>query len=200
MKKQVLLIFFIFFNYFSYTSFAQETENELMQTSSEKEILEAEEGVNKHAISFILSHTHIQSGVNNSRGDNWIAAPSFGINYTYLINEKWGIGLHTDIITEEFVVMNKNIQIEDGEDEVIERSYPIASAIMLTYKPFKHIAFLAGGGMEFSKEENFSLVRLGVEAPFEIPGDWEIFGSFTYDINIDAYDSINFGIGISKLF
>ncbi len=43
-------------------------------------------------------------------------------------------------------------------------------------------------------------MRLGVEAPFEIPGAWEVFGAFTYDINIDAYDSINFGIGIAKLF
>ena len=64
----------------------------------------------------------------------------------------------------------------------------------------EHLALMAGGGMEFSKDENFALVRFGVEVPFHIPNNWEIFGALTYDINIDAYDSLSFGFGIAKLF
>lgn len=74
---------------FSITMFSQEKEIENTLKSVKQEFKEEIENPKKHAISFILSHTHIQSGVDNAKGDDWITAPSFGINYTYLINEKW---------------------------------------------------------------------------------------------------------------
>jgi hypothetical protein len=212
MKYQLitLSVLFVFFNYTS--SFSQETEHN--SNSTDHELTDKEEHHEghhkKHAISFVISHTHIKSGVKNDTGDNWIALPSFAINYNYSFNEKWAIGLHNDIIVEEFIVEDKR---ESGHTETfnkqkneeveipgIERSRPLASAIMVTFKPFKHIAFLAGGGMEFSKEENFGLIRFGMEFPFHIPNNWEIFGVTAYDINIDAYNSFTFGIGIAKLF
>lgn len=170
--------------------------------------LHHEEHHKKHAISLVISHTHIRSGVKNNTGDNWMALPSFGINYNYSFNEKWAIGLHNDIIIEEFTVEDPNAngnevelhKNEDPEIEGIERGRPIASAVMLTYKPHEHIALLAGGGMEFSKLENFALIRFGVEFPFHIPNNWEILGVMTYDINIDAYDGFTFGFGLAKLF
>lgn len=60
--------------------------------------------------------------------------PSFGLNYTYAISEKWGIGLHNNIILEDF--MEKD---ESGNDsttrsaiekiETIERGRPISMAM-----------------------------------------------------------------------
>lgn len=204
----ILSILFIVFN--CTHSFSQETE-QIKVNNTDHDLSNQEEHRashhKKHAISFVISHTHIKSGVKNNSGDNWIALPSLGINYNYNFNEKWAIGLHNDIIIEEFVVEdpNKNSSLElqkneESEVEGIERSHPIASAIMLTYKPYEHIALLAGGGMEFSKEEDFALIRLGLEFPFHIPNDWEIFGAMSYDINIDAYNSFTFGFGIAKLF
>ena len=216
MKK--LFFFFSFILFITSTDKVMSQEHE--HQAAEKKASEAayddqqdehHEGHHKkHAISFVLSHTHIKSGVKNNSGDNWLALPSFGINYNYSFNEKWAIGLHNDIIVEEFIVEDPNVdehhetytlkKNEETEIEGIERSHPIASAIMITYKPHEHIALLAGGGMEFSKEENFALIRLGVEFPFHIPNDWEVFGSMAYDINIEAYNSFTFGIGIAKLF
>jgi len=204
-KFVFLSLLFIIFNYFN--SYSQEEKDTTGHHDLENQEVEHDGHHKKHAVSAVISHTHIKSGVKNETGDNWIALPSFALNYNYSINEKWAIGLHNDIIVEEFVVegtsshegnvLHKNEEpIIDG----IERSRPIASAIMVTYKPFEHIAFLAGGGMEFSKEENFALVRLGIEFPFHIPNDWEIFGAMAFDINIDAYNSFAFGIGIAKLF
>ena len=43
-------------------------------------------------------------------------------------------------------------------------------------------------------------MRLGFETPFHIPNNWEIFGSVLFDININAYNSLSFGLGIAKLF
>ncbi len=206
-----LSVIFIFLNY-SY-SFSQESEhhndsNKVHDLESQHEVQEEHhEGHHKkHAISLVISHTHIKSGVKNETGDNWMALPSFGINYNYSFNEKWAIGLHNDIIIEEFIVEDKNhegeIHAKSEEVEIpgIDRGRPIASAVMLTYKPHEHIALLAGGGMEFSKHENFALIRFGVEFPFHIPNDWEVLGVMSYDINIDAYNGFTFGFGIAKLF
>ena len=214
MKSRILFIItlYLIFNY-NY-SFSQEHET---HTKNEKELIVVEEihqeshheegHHKKHAISAVISHTHIKSGVKNDSGDNWIALPSFGLSYNYSINEKWAIGWHNDIIVEEFIVEDPNAHSEntlhknsESEIEGIDRSHPIASAIVITYKPFKHVAFLVGGGMEFSEHENFALVRLGMEFPFHIPNDWEVFGVTAFDINIDAYNSFTFGIGIAKLF
>lgn len=208
MKKIFLFYSFVLLLSFNSKVFSQETED---HHNSDHETIDQEqhhEGHHKkHAISVVMSHTHIKSGVKNNSGDNWIALPSFGINYNYIFNEKWAIGLHNDIIIEEFIVEDPNAhdtvelhKNEGSEIEGITRSHPIASAIMIIYKPFKHVAFLAGGGMEFSKHQDFALIRFGIEFPFHIPNDWELFGGMAYDINIDAYNSFSFGIGIAKMF
>jgi len=213
MKYRLIFLSVIFIIFGHNYTFSQEHKTQVTEEKTDK-IIEKdhqeehqESHHKKHALSVVISHTHIKSGVKNNSGDNWIALPSFGINYNYSFNEKWAIGLHNDIIIEEFVVEdpNKNSlpefhKNEELEVEGIERSRPIASAIMVTYKPFEHVALLAGGGMEFSKEENFALIRFGVEFPFHIPNDWEIFGAMSYDINIDAYNGFTFGFGIAKLF
>ncbi len=212
MKNRILFLIVLFILFSCNFSFSQEHDS----YATDKKVNEIFEDAHheghhkKHAISAVISHTHIRSGIKNDTGDNWIALPSFGINYNYSFNEKWAIGLHNDIIVEEFIVEDtktekyheNSVLKKNEEPEIpgIKRSHPIASAIMITYKPFRHIAFLAGGGMEFSKHENFGLIRFGVEFPFHIPNDWEIFGVTAYDINIDAYNSFTFGIGIAKLF
>ncbi len=156
---------------------------------------EPHENYKKHAISAALSHTHINNGVKDGETVKWEALPSFALNYNFNITDKWAIGIHNDIIIEEFEVESK-----DENKQTTKRTRPVASAIMVSYKAYKHLVLMTGGGMEFSKEEDFGLVRLGLEFPFEIPGEWEIFGALTWDININAYNSVNMGIGITKLF
>ena len=193
MKKYNLVLSLVFFILFHNNSISQETEhNEL--------VVHENEHFKKHAISFVISHTHLKTGVKDNSGDSYLALPSFAINYNYNFNEKWALGWHNDVIIEEFVVSDSGSHQSDDEVKTIDRDKPVSSAIMLTYKPYKHLALLAGGGMEFSKHEDFAVIRIGVEAPFHIPNNWEIFGSFLFDININAYNSISFGMGIAKLF
>jgi hypothetical protein len=183
--------------------FSQENDNDAEHNSEIHE-----EHFHKHAVSLIMSHTHIASGIKDG-ASKWLIVPSIGINYNYNINEKWAIGLHNDLIIEEFEVEDPNSGNHDheafykGYEEPIakiERHNPISSAIMVSYKPIEHLALMAGGGMEFSSGENFGVIRFGLEAPFHIPHNWEVLGSFAYDININAYNSFTLGIGIAKLF
>jgi len=163
--------------------------------------IQEDEPQKKHVLAFAITHTNIGTGIKNDIGDQWIASPSFAMHYSYAINNKWEIGLHSDIILEEFIVEDKRNN-DDEEPEIIgiERSKPITVALMLGYKVYEHIVLIAGGGKEFAKGGNFNVVRFGLDAPFEINNNWEIFGTLTYDIKIDAYDGINFGLGIARLF
>ncbi|WKK64950.1 hypothetical protein [Lutimonas zeaxanthinifaciens] len=159
----------------------------------------------KHAISASVNHTMIFNALKDGENPANITLPSFGLNYTYMINEKWRIGLHSDIIIEDFVVKESaattlNDDHDGGDIRGIERGTPIASCIVGIYKPLPYLGLLAGFGREFSSHEDFTVVRFGIEAPYHLPNNWELFGVVTYDINIDAYQSLTYGVGFGKLF
>jgi len=57
----------------------------------------------KHALSILLAHAHISQGIQNGN-TKWLALPSWMLAYNYRISEQWTIGLHGDIIIEDFEV------------------------------------------------------------------------------------------------
>lgn len=158
-----------------------------------------------HALSASINHTVIFSGVKNGETQNSVNVPSFGLNYTYFFNAKWAVGLHNDIILEDFLVKGESTDdpvTKSNEDEIviIERGRPISMAIMGVYKPIQNLGIMAGAGMEFSKHQDYAVIRFGLETPVHLPQNWEVYGIITYDIMIDAYTSLTYGIGIVKLF
>lgn len=175
----------VFFSFYFNSSFAQQKEES-------KEPFHPE-----HKLSVVISHAHVFQGKDADGNSQALFLPSWGLDYTYQFAPKWGIGLHTDIITQTFKV-EKHLGF-GGSGDVIERSYPIAPALMGIFKPNKHWSFLFGAGIEFAKEENFFLNRVGVEYGVELPRGWEVFGSLSYDIKWNAYDTWVLGLGISKV-
>jgi hypothetical protein len=148
----------------------------------------------KHGISFIIGHTYISQGIKNDN-DNWISAPSFGINYNFRLNEKWTFGLHNDIIIESFAVQLSN------KDEVIDRVFPISNIIMANYWLTESWTLAAGAGVEWERNEHFEMIRLGTEYAVNLnKSKYDVFFTLNYDILINAFDTINFGIGLSRLF
>ena len=152
----------------------------------------------KHSIGIILSHAHISEGRDEEGNKKNLLLPSWGIDYNYRITAQWSVGLHTDVILEEFEVL-KNEGSEDQED-YIERSYPVAPAIMGLFTPGKHWTFMLGAGEEFAKSEHFFFNRAGIEYTGELTRNWELFGTLNYDIKWSAYDNWLLGIGIAKKF
>jgi hypothetical protein len=161
--------------------------------AQEEKTEESEKGT--HRISLALSHVNVSQGVKDS-GSKWLSIPAWSLDYDYWLSNKWAIGLHTDIIVEDFVVKADLTE----EDETLERSSPIAPAAVGIYKPTKHSSFLFGVGAEFAKEENLFLNRIGYEWGTEITGNWELGLSACYDFRWNAYDSFLIGIGISRKF
>ncbi|MXO06903.1 hypothetical protein [Flavobacterium sp. HBTb2-11-1] len=151
-----------------------------------------------HQIGISINHVHVFEGRDDEGNRETLTLPAWGIDYTFQFHEKWAIGLHTDFIVEKFKV-EKVYASGDGK-ETVERSYPIAPALMGIYKPNEHWSFLLGFGGEFAKEEDFFLTRAGVEYGYELPKGWEIFGTVSYDFKWNAYDSWGIGLGIAKNF
>ncbi|MCO4820918.1 MAG: hypothetical protein KC469_02545 [Flavobacteriaceae bacterium] len=155
---------------------------------------EEEEEEKKHAISVLISHTLLKEVADGE--SKWIALPSYELNYTYELTKKWGVGLHTDFIFEEFNVEH----ISDGDGNPLERTTPIAPVVVGIYKPWKYLGFIAGLGGEFAKQENFFILRLGIEYGYPIHQDWLLVGGLTNDIKINGYNSFSLGIGVARMF
>ncbi|MCC7501494.1 MAG: hypothetical protein IT229_03130 [Flavobacteriales bacterium] len=152
----------------------------------------------RHEVSALLAHTHVSQGIDVNGDQSWLVLPSWGLNYNYWLTPRWAIGLHSDLITETFVVTEN---LHGGKEKpVVERTKPIAPALMATYRPFEHWAFTLGGGMEFAKEEDLALLRAGTEYTIHLGGPWETSGSLAYDFRMNAYDSWTLGLGITRTF
>ena len=194
MKKISALAILFALTMFPQTILSQEEEHEAHEEENKMHEEEHQE-FHRHAIGIFLSHTFISQGVQDNDRD-WLVAPSWSLIYNYNISERWAIGLHNDLIIEEFVVEDRRGNVAD-----LERSFPFSTAIIGTYRLSEHWAFAAGGGAEWERNENFGMVRVGAEYGIHIPGiKMEVLFGLNYDILIDAYDSFNIGIGIAKLF
>lgn len=204
MKNRFLNTLFLFIFFLSFQSYAQQDEK-LEETRKDHETAHNEEPHKKHIISASINHTIIFSAVKDGESRSSINVPSFGLNYTYAFSNKWGIGLHNDIILEDFIVKGEssamlNAKSTEEEIAVIKRGRPVSMALMAIYKPIENLGIMAGGGMEFSEHEDYAVIRFGFEAPVHLPKHWEVFGALTYDIMINAYNSLTYGIGVAKLF
>lgn len=177
-KKQLVLPFFILIGFFGF---------------SQDEFEDSEE-FHHHSIAVLINHTTIFEGLKGGE-KTAISVPSWALDYSYSFNEKWSLGLHNDIIIENFLIEKSS----DGE--TIERNTPIASVIVGAYKLTEHFGVELGAGMEFEKDENFALARIGAEYAIEIPKhNLEVLFALDYDIIFEAYNSFNIGFGIAKLF
>jgi hypothetical protein len=150
-----------------------------------------------HTLGLIISHTQISQGIQADGKKKWLSLPSWGINYNYKFSAKWAIGLHNDIVVEDFIVEE---HLKSSNSSTLERSYPIASAVMISYKPGKAFSFLLGSGGEFAHTGNLFLVRVGVEYGYHISKDWELNAVLANDLKINAYNSWAIGFGITRVF
>lgn len=173
----------------SFTSFAQEEPDEAESTTSDKE----EIFLPHHQLGLAIGHAHVFEGIDEHGKKEMLSMPSWSLDYTYVFHPKWGVGLHTDFIMEKF-------KVEKSEGEIVERSYPVAPALMGIYKPSERWNLMLGMGGEFAKEESYVLTRAAVEYGVAIRNGWEVSGSVSYDFRWSAYDTWNIGIGITKSF
>ncbi|WP_156112520.1 hypothetical protein [Lacinutrix jangbogonensis] len=168
-----------------------------MYSQEEKQEADEEhvEAIKKHSVALFLTHSFIGQGVSDGNKDLLIV-PSFAINYNYSFNHKWALGLHTDLIIEEFVV-----ERQDSNEEILEREFPLSALLVSSYKLSESFGIGIGLGIEWEANASFAVARFGAEYGIEIPlKEMEVIFAFNYDLIFEAYDSFNLGIGIAKKF
>lgn len=188
--KSIIRTLFLGCFLISFTGYGQEENHDKSEHN------EHESHFHKHSIAILLNHTLIGTGVNDEGSSKTISVPSWAINYDYHFDHRWSLGLHNDIIAESFIVEN-----EQEDEEFLERETPIAVVAVGAYRPVAGLALELGTGIEFEKNENFGLIRIGAEYGIEIPQlKMEAIFGIDYDILFDAYDAFNIGIGLAKFF
>lgn len=156
-----------------------------------------EEKFLRHRVSFGIGHTIVGQGVDDNGNNSWLSLPMWVIDYDYSLSRKWSIGLHTDFLTESFKVEGFIFKEQTAE---IERDHPISALAALSFKPGSNALYSIGMGAEYSHSGSYYMTRLGFEYGIEIPGDWELAPSVTYDLKWNAYDSFSIALAVGKKF
>ena len=152
-----------------------------------------EDSETRHKITLEASHTHVPTSVDNNGKKSWQVLASWGLNYDFKINRNWNIGIHSDMVIQDF-------SYEDESGIVKKRTRPVATAIVGMRKFGDHLSIVGGGGMEVASEGTLGLVRIGLDYGLEIPGNWEFSASLMCDFKIKAYNAYVIGFGIGKSF
>lgn len=155
------------------------------------------EKATRHRVTLGIGHTVVGHGVNDTGQITWLSLPMWVIDYDYSLGRKWSIGLHTDFLTESFKVEGFFFKEETTE---IERTHPISALAALSFKPGAHAMYSIGFGREISESGSYYMTRLGFEYGIELPGDWELAPSVTYDLKWSAYDSFSIALAVGKKF
>ncbi|SNR52214.1 hypothetical protein SAMN06265371_104255 [Lutibacter agarilyticus] len=174
----------------STTLFAQHSEEELENNSHNEGTHTVSHGKNMIAIDYGIDH--IKEGVKH--GDaideegHWVS--SIGIDYFRGISEKWGVGVKFDIQLGHYIIPHK---------ENLERENAFIALAVGSYKILPKWGVFAGAGVEFEKNENLGVIRVGTEYLFHLKHGWAIPVGFFWDIK-EGYDVYAFTVGIAKHF
>ena len=153
----------------------------------------AEHGSSGHKITLVMAYSFINNSF-SEQTNGILIVPTIGFNYDYFFNARWGLGLHTDLLLQQY-----KVEKHGGHEEIL-RENPVGLAGMLLFKPNHRWTLMAGYGVEVEKHENFQMIRVGVEYGIELPKHWELGFSLEFDYKIKTYSSLMFGVGFSKMF
>lgn len=142
-----------------------------------------------YRVALLIGHTAVPAGTD----DNHMFIPSWGLDLEYWFSPQWGIGLHNDMELQSFVIEHENY-------EVLEREYPLVITLDAIYKPVGELVFQFGPGYELERNENFFLIRAGVEYEFELPHHFDLAPAFFYDSRIQANNTWTIALGVGKRF
>lgn len=148
-----------------------------------------------HRITLMMANAHVPAIAEDNEGKKNFILPAWGLDYDYWFAPKWAVGLHNNMILQQFKV----VEGEETEEE-IEVVNPLTVSLVGLFMPVRNLTLIAGFGREFEKTENLSLLDFGLEYGFELPDEWELSLNLKYEDKLNAYDSWLFGFGISKIF
>ena len=146
-----------------------------------------------HRIALIIGHGHVFGAEDIDNGKSIVTIPTWGFDYQYWINTKFGLGLKSDI-----EIMDYLIETHDGIS--LERKSPFIVSTVFLFHPAKGWNFLMGPGIEFEESHNLFVLRAGLAYEFELPGHWDFSPELVFDLKDGSIGAFTWGIGVGKRF
>ena len=147
----------------------------------------------KNIVSFLYGTSIIPGG--NPHIDGVLLVPTIGLEYERWFSRKLGAGVFTDLAMSPYV-----IEADFNDDMVhIDREYVMVMTVALLYEPFHNFMIFAGPGVEFERNQNLFVQKMGVTYSFPIQNNWVIKAGASYE-NIELYDAFGVGVSFGKAF
>lgn len=183
MRKVNFLTALIFFGFTGFI-LAQETQEHNPSSHTLK----------RHKIGAFLGNSLIHGVKNTQSGkEQYVLAPTLGLDYEYWLHRKWAIGTYNEIA-------HIDIEVEtDKHEEYIKRENAMLFSAVAIFEPIHNLAFFAGTGVETDPNHTFWIRYLGIEYTFIRSNDWDVSISAGC-VNKDLYDAFTFGVVIGRRF
>jgi len=182
--KRIFFLVIIAFLAFTSISKAQE----------EKHKSNSEHVLKRHEVGAFLGNALIH-GVQDTRTgkEQYVVAPTFGLDYEFWINHRWAIGTYNEIA-------HFDIEVEtEAHEEFIKRENAMLFSVVAVFEPVHNLGFFAGTGIETDPHHTFWIRYMGLEYALVRCNNWDISLSAGY-VNKDAYDAFTFGVVIGRRF
>jgi hypothetical protein len=181
--KKVYLLIAAFFFIFAGSALAQ--DGEVAKPAPE---------LKRHKVGAFLGNSLIHGVHNTQTGkEQYVLAPTFGIDYEYWINHKWAIGTYNE-------VAHFDIEVKTEEhEEFIKRENALLFSAVVLFEPIHHLGIFAGTGIETDPHHTFWIRYMGLEYTIIRCNDWDVALSAGY-VNKAAYDAFTFGVVIGRRF
>lgn len=137
-----------------------------------------------------FGYTFIPAGAEpESEEEDGFIVPTVGLDYFREVGEKWEVGLMTDLELGHYLIFDKDLDREN------------AFLIVATaqYKFLDNWAAIGGVGVEFEKNENLKILRVGVERSFQLGKGWKLGIPLVLDYK-KGYDTWALAVSFGKKF
>ncbi|WP_136479887.1 hypothetical protein [Cognatitamlana onchidii] len=142
--------------------------------------------------SFLLNfgYTHIPGGTElESESKDGFFVPAIGFDYGREISERWELLLMLDVELGKYLIRSKELNRENAFMVLGGASYEL----------LKSIRVLGGLGVEFEKNENLFVTRLGGEFIHELNGPWGLMAGTYWDYK-QEYSTYSLVVGLGYRF
>lgn len=148
----------------------------------------------RHKIGAFVGNALIHGVHNTQTGkEQYVLAPTFGLDYEFWINHRWAIGTYNEIA-------HFDIEVEtETHEEFIKRENAMLFSAVAVFEPIHNLGIFAGTGVETDPNHTFWIRYMGLEYAIVRCNDWDISVSAGY-VNKEAYDAFTFGVVLGRRF
>lgn len=159
-----------------------------VQAQEEEKSGAEEEG--KNFIAITAGYTYIPSaGKLKSLEADGFFVPTLGLDYFRRVHAKWEFGLMLDLELGRYLIIKKELPRENAFIVALAGAYSLTPKFQL----------IAGAGMEWEKNENLAILRIGAERSFHLGNEWNLGPALFFDFK-EGYDTWSLSLSIGKEF